>query len=73
MHPPAPASRSRRTDGSGFAFRIGARARLDTAHLYVRNPKANTLLYRAYKGTEVLDRRDTNPSGQVHVLYGLND
>jgi iron complex outermembrane recepter protein len=54
-------------------LRIGAGLRLDTAHMEVRKPDPELSLYRAYKGVDGLTHRDTNPSGQVHVSFGLTN
>jgi iron complex outermembrane receptor protein len=54
-------------------LRIGAGARIDTANMYVRKQSPELALYRAFKGVDNLSRRDTNPSAQVNVNYGLTE
>ena len=53
-------------------LRIGAGARLDTANMYARSSTVNTALFEAYKGVSNLRKRDTNPSANARIAYGLN-
>jgi iron complex outermembrane recepter protein len=53
-------------------LRVGAGARIDTAKSYVRSRTVNTNLFEAYKGSNRLSRRDTNPSANARLSFGLS-
>jgi len=52
-------------------LRLTTGARLDTANMYARSNTIDLNLFEAYKGAANLERRDTNPSANVRVNYGL--
>lgn len=52
-------------------LRFGAGARLDTGHSYVRRPNANLNLYQAYRQSTRTSARDTNPSANLRLTFGL--
>jgi iron complex outermembrane receptor protein len=52
---------------------LGASARLDTAHMYVRAANANSNLWRLYTGHENPSSRDTVPSANAHLNAGLGE
>lgn len=54
-------------------LRVGAGARLDTANMYVRADNATAGLWQAYKGTAALESRNTNPSANGRMSYGIRE
>ncbi len=52
-------------------LRVGGGLRIDTAHMYTRSQAMNVNLFEAYKGAAPSPVRDTNPSGNARVGYGL--
>lgn len=53
-------------------LRLTAGARFDTANMYVQSSTVNVNLFEAYKGVSNLQRRDTNPSANIRINYGLS-
>ena len=52
-------------------LRLTTGVRLDTANMYARANMIDLNLFEAYKGAANLERRDTNPSANARVNYGL--
>lgn len=52
---------------------LAAWARLDTAHMYVRATNANSALWRSYTGHDKAAIRNTVPSANAHLNFGLTE
>lgn len=53
-------------------LRVGAGVRLDTANMYVRGNNPNDALWLAYKAATGTTVRNTNPSANARITYGVH-